>query len=162
MEALLDLMAFALPIFFLVGLSRMEREARQPERVERGLTPAEQRNLTEWDLALMAGRMLDGNRLEPGHRLKLEDGGTALWDGEAWKHDSTGEPMKLLASGNKYWRGDSMECRERGSSDEYSELTDPDPDEPGDAFATENERSLMRVYEALREAIYWEDPAWEP
>eukprot|EP00741_Cyanophora_paradoxa_P015224 tig00020855_g14694.t1 len=37
-----------------------------PERVERGLTPAEQRNLTEWDLALMAGRMLDGNRLEPG------------------------------------------------------------------------------------------------
>eukprot|EP00741_Cyanophora_paradoxa_P012003 tig00020572_g11598.t1 len=69
------------------------------------------RNLTEWDLALMAGRMLDGNRLEPGHRLKLEDGGTALWDGEAWKHDSTGEPMKLLASGNKYWRGDSMEFR---------------------------------------------------
>eukprot|EP00741_Cyanophora_paradoxa_P023047 tig00021534_g22257.t1 len=74
--------------------------------------------------------------------------------------------MKLLASGNKYWRGDSMEFRRpaesAGSSDEYSELTDPDPDEPGDAFATENERSLMRVYEALREAIYWRIPAWEP
>eukprot|EP00741_Cyanophora_paradoxa_P018787 tig00021047_g18135.t1 len=166
MEALLDLMAFALPIFFLVGLSRMEREARQPERVERGLTPAEQRNLTEWDLALMAGRMLDGNRLEPGHRLKLEDGGTALWDGEAWKHDSTGEPMKLLASGNKYWRGDSMEfrrpCRERGQLGRVLRAHGSRPDEPGDAFATENERSLMRVYEALREAIYWEDPAWEP
>eukprot|EP00741_Cyanophora_paradoxa_P018737 tig00021073_g18086.t1 len=162
MEALLDLMAFALPIFFLVGLSRMEREARQPERVERGLTPAEQRNLTEWDLALMAGRMLDGNRLEPGHRLKLEDGGTALWDGEAWKHDSTGEPMKLLASATSTgaatrWSSGAR-AESAGSSDEYSELTDPDPDEPGDAFATENERSLMRVYEALREAIYWEDP----
>eukprot|EP00741_Cyanophora_paradoxa_P024195 tig00021745_g23367.t1 len=45
-----------------------------------------------------------------------------------------------------------------GSSDEYSELSDPDPDEPSDAFATENERSLMRIYESLREAIYWEDP----
>eukprot|EP00741_Cyanophora_paradoxa_P024758 tig00000293_g23901.t1 len=156
MEALLDLMAFALPIFFLVGLSRMEREARQPERVERGLTPEEQRGLTEWDLALMAGRMLNGDRLEAGHRLKLEDGGTAVWTGEAWTHDSTGEPMKLLASGNKYWRGDSMEYRRY--SDEYSELSDPDPDEPSDAFATENERSLMRIYEALREAIYWEDP----
>eukprot|EP00741_Cyanophora_paradoxa_P023463 tig00021586_g22665.t1 len=110
----------------------------------------------------MAGRMLNGDRLEAGHRLKLEDGGTALWDGAAWKHDSTGEPMKLLASGNKYWRGDSMEYRRRvesaGSSDEYSELSDPDPDEPSDAFATENERSLMRIYESLREAIYWEDP----
>eukprot|EP00741_Cyanophora_paradoxa_P004934 tig00000850_g4788.t1 len=67
--------------------------------------------------------------------------------------------MKLLASGNKYWRGDSMSSGARDfCSDEYSELTDPDPDEPGDAFATENERSLMRIYEALREAIYWEDP----
>eukprot|EP00741_Cyanophora_paradoxa_P017837 tig00021017_g17226.t1 len=131
MEALLDLMAFALPIFFLRGL-------------------------TEWDLALMAGRMLNGDRLEAGHRLKLEDGGTAVWTGEAWTHDSTGEPMKLLASGNKYWRGDSMEYRR--PSDEYSELSDPDPDEPSDAFATENERSLMRIYESLREAIYWEDP----
>eukprot|EP00741_Cyanophora_paradoxa_P002698 tig00000622_g2618.t1 len=137
MEALLDLMAFALPIFFL-------------------------RNLTEWDLALMAGRMLDGNRLEPGHRLKLEDGGTALWDGEAWKHDSTGEPMKLLASGNKYWRGDSMEfrrpCRERGQLGRVLRAHGSRPRRAGDAFATENERSLMRVYEALREAIYWEDP----
>eukprot|EP00741_Cyanophora_paradoxa_P004666 tig00000823_g4529.t1 len=137
----------------------MEREARQPERVERGLTPAEQRNLTEWDLALMAGRMLDGNRLEPGHRLKLEDGGTALWDGEAWKHDSTGEPMKLLASGNKYWRGDSMEFRRPARAARTSTPSSRIPTRrAGDAFATENERSLMRVYEALREAIYWEDP----
>eukprot|EP00741_Cyanophora_paradoxa_P001220 tig00000471_g1177.t1 len=53
---------------------------------------------------------------------------------------------------------DPPQAPRAGSSDEYSELTDPDPDEPGDAFATENERSLMRIYEALREAIYWRIP----
>eukprot|EP00741_Cyanophora_paradoxa_P001219 tig00000471_g1176.t1 len=73
MEALLDLMAFALPIFFLGASAAWS--ARRASRARRARPhPAEQRNLTEWDLALMAGRMLDGNRLEPGHRLKLEDG----------------------------------------------------------------------------------------
>eukprot|EP00741_Cyanophora_paradoxa_P023633 tig00021603_g22827.t1 len=87
MEALLDLMAFALPIFFLSSAaSRVGPGAH-------GRPHAQRRSL------------------EAGHRLKLEDGGTAVWTGEAWTHDSTGEPMKLLASGNKYWRGDSMEYR---------------------------------------------------
>ena len=50
---------------------------------------------------------------------------------------------------------DSIESE--GSSD-LSDVSDPDPDDPSDAFVTENERSLMRIYEQLREAIYWEDP----
>eukprot|EP00741_Cyanophora_paradoxa_P010458 tig00000158_g10113.t1 len=133
----------------LSGLPHGARGA-PAERVERGLTPQSSATSPS-GLALMAGRMLDGNRLEPGHRLKLEDGGTALWGRRGLEARFDGRADEAARLGNKYWRGDSMD----------KECPTPRPTPPqarGDAFATENERSLMRVYEALREAIYWEDP----
>lgn len=110
MELVLDVLAFALPLAFFAGVSRMTQGAKSPVRRVREPTADERQAMTDWDKALMEGRTIRGDKLEEGHRLQLETGGCAVWAGEdkGWVLACNKEPVALIAAGNKYYRADFL------------------------------------------------------